>query len=122
MIIDRKNYLKTVRVEFGKELGGEKPEDAYFIIKEPDFKKSTELEAAVYESKLKNNNSILITKVQEILPELIVEHNLEIEKSKYYSNTEAVEIVFGKIEAALKVINNYFAEVKNPLATTSDEK
>lgn len=118
MIIDRKNYLKTVMVEFGKELGGESPADAYFVMREP-----TTLEwAEIREASAEKKEAVIIKRLKEIFPALITEHNIYSDKTTQYSNAEAVEIVFGKIEAALKVINDYIVEVKNPLASKSDEK
>jgi len=118
MIIDRKNYLKTVRVEFGKELGGDSPADAYFVLREPTTLEWAEIQEASAEKK----EAMIIKRLKEIFPSLVVEHNLYIDAKTPYSNNEAVEIVFGKIYAALKVINDYIAEVKNPLMSKSDEK
>lgn len=118
MIIDRKNYLKTVRVEFGKELGGDSPADAYFIMREPTTLEWAEIQEASAEKK----ESIIIKRLKDIFPALIIEHNIYSDKTTQYSNAEAVEIVFGKIDAALKVINDYIAEIKNPLMSKSGEK
>lgn len=118
MIINKKNFLKTVRIELGVELGGESPSDAYLILREPTTLEWAEIQDVANASPQHE----VIKHLQGLFGKLIIEHNVYADEKTLYKPDELIDLLFGKVEVAMKIINDYIGAVRSPLAKQSDSK
>ena len=96
------NAIQKVRVDFGTIIGLEKDEDAYVVLKELPTLEMMQLKDA-HEKGQKE----LLTFFKDVLPQIIVEHNLyETEKQKM-SNEDVASFIYEKIDLTGKVIGEY---------------
>ena len=96
------NAIQKVRVNFGTIIGQEKDEDAYVVLKELPTLEMMQLKDA-HEKGQKE----LLTFFKDVLPQIIVEHNLyETEKQKM-TNEDVASFIYEKIDLTGKVIGEY---------------
>ena len=96
------NAIQKVRVNFGTIVGQEKDDDAYVILKELPTLEMMQLKDA-HEKGQKE----LLEFFKEVLPQIIVEHNLyETEKQKM-SNEDVASFIYEKLDLTGKVIGEY---------------
>lgn len=96
------NAIQKVRVDFGTLVGQENDEDAYVVLKELPTLETMQLNEAHA-----RGDVALMEFFHEVLPHIIVEHNLyETEKEKM--STKAVtDFIFEKLELTSKVVSEY---------------
>ncbi len=118
MIINRTTYLKTVRVELGLELGAEKADEAWMLLREPSTLEWLELQEMAQEKQ----ERAIVAKMRTLFPALVLDHNLYTDEATKLENADAVDIVFAKLPAAMKLIDDYIGVMRDPFAKTSGEK
>lgn len=96
------NAIQKIRVDFGTIIGLEKDEDAFVVLKELPTMEMMQLNEA-HEKGRKE----LLEFFKDVLPLIIVDHNLyETEKQKM-SNEDVASFIYEKLDLTGKVIGEY---------------
>ena len=96
------NAIQKIRVDFGTIIGLEKDEDAFVVLKELPTMEMMQLNEA-HEKGRKE----LLEFFKDVLPLIIVDHNLyETEKQKM-SNEDLASFIYEKLDLTGKVIGEY---------------
>ena len=115
MYIKPKNYIKTYRLEFGAELGAEKPDDAYVVLREPSIIELTDIDGA-------GVGSDALRALMKALPTFIVEHNIYNSETEQATAEQVVELISSNIAASVKVLKEYMEQVKAPFRSKTELK
>ena len=91
--------LKTTKICFGTQLGQDKDEDAYVVLVEPNVRLAGKLKRLGEDDALES--------FVDMLPGLIVEHNLYEDDENLMSNGDVAELIGGKISLALSVLKGF---------------
>lgn len=106
MYIKKSNYdnaLKKVKVEFGKLIGLEEDKEAYVTLKELDTMTILKFKDV---SQTGNQNDVMEF-FKEVLPRIIVTHNLYETETKLMTNEEVTDFIYEKLELTSKVVGEY---------------
>lgn len=97
------NSLRKVKIEFGTLLGLEKDEEAYVTLRELDTMTTLKLKDV---SQTGNQNDVMEF-FKEVLPRIIVTHNLYETETKIMTNQAVTDFIYEKLEVTSKVIGEY---------------
>ena len=97
-----KNAIQKIRVEFGTIIGQEKDEDAYVVLKELPTMEMMQLKEAHEKGQME-----LLSFFKEVLPQIIVEHNLYETKTQKMKNTDVAAFIYEKLDLTGKIIGDY---------------
>lgn len=106
MYIKNKNYdnsLRRVKIEFGKIIGLEEDKEAYVTLRELDTMTTLRLKDV---SQTGNQNDLMMF-FKDILPRIIVTHNLYETETKIMSNEEVTNFIYEKLDLTSKVMSEY---------------
>ena len=106
MYIKNKNYdnsLRRVKIEFGTIIGLEEDKEAYVTLRELDTMTTLRLKDV---SQSGNQNDLMMF-FKDILPRIIVTHNLYETETKIMSNEEVTNFIYEKLELTSKVMGEY---------------
>lgn len=106
MYIKSKNYdgsLRRVKIEFGTLIGLEEDKEAYVTLRELDTMTTLKLKD-VSQSGSQND---MMTFFKEILPRIIITHNLYETENKIMSNEAVADFIFEKLDLTSKVMGEY---------------
>lgn len=106
MYIKKSNYdnaLKKVKIEFGKIIGLEEDKEAYVTLKELDTMTILKFK----DVSQKGDQNDLMEFFKEVLPKIIVTHNLYETESKLMTNEEVAAFIYEKLELTSKVMGEY---------------
>ena len=104
MYVKKNDYdkaLRKVRIEFGTLIGLDTDAEAFLELKELDTLTTLKLRS------LADKQDEVIAYFKEILPNIIVDHNLYETEDKKMSNKEIANFIFEKIELSTKVMTEY---------------
>lgn len=113
MFIRQKNYIKTYRLNIGLELGAEKAEDAYIVLREPSIIEITDIDGV-------GGGSDALKALLKALPSFFVEHNIYNSETEQATPEQVVELITGNISASVKVLKEYFEAVKAPFRSKKE--
>lgn len=116
MFIRKNNYensLRRVKVEFGTLIGLEEDKEAYVTLKELDTMTTLKLK----DVSQKGDQNEVMEFFKDILPRIIVVHNLYETETKMMSNEDVANFIYEKLDLTSKVISEY---TKNMFRTKSD--
>lgn len=94
------NYIITTKIEFGTFLGCKEDSEAYVVLREMDTYETLQLKKHTGEEEL-------LMFFKELMPTLIVEHNLFETEADKMTNEDLVKLVFSKINLTTKVFGEY---------------
>ena len=114
MFIKSKNFIAKFRIDLGEELGAEKAEDAYVVLRECDTLELMELQG----QDLKQIVKILKT----LLPSLIVEHNIYNTETEQMNSDDVTQLVYSKFKATTKVVREYVEKMTSPFQSKTASK
>ena len=97
-----KNAIQKIRVDFGTIIGQEKDEDAYIVLKELPTMEMMQLKEA-HEKGQKE----LLGFFKEVLPQIIVEHNLYETETQKMKNSDVAAFIYEKLDLTGKIIGEY---------------
>lgn len=106
MYIKNKNYdnsLRRVKVEFGKIVGLEEDKEAYVTLKELDTMTTLKLK----DVSQKGDENEVMEFFKDILPKIIVVHNLYETENKIMSNQDVANFIYEKLDLTSKVVSEY---------------
>ena len=106
MYIKKANYdnaLRRVKIEFGTLIGLEEDKEAYVTLKELDTMTILKFKDV---SQTGNQNE-LMEFFKEVLPKIIVTHNLYETETKLMSNEDVADFIYEKLELTTKVMSGY---------------
>lgn len=106
MYIKKSNYdnaLKKVKIEFGKIIGLEEDKEAYVTLKELDTMTILKFK----DVSQKGDQNDLMEFFKEVLPKIIVTHNLYETETKLMTNEEVAAFIYEKLELTSKVMGEY---------------
>lgn len=106
MYIKNKNYdnsLRRVKIEFGTIIGLEEDKEAYVTLKELDTMTTLRLKDV---SQSGNQNDLMMF-FKDILPRIILTHNLYETETKIMSNEEVTNFIYEKLDLTSKVMSEY---------------
>lgn len=106
MYIKSKNYdgsLRRVKIEFGTLIGLDEDKEAYVTLRELDTMTTLKLKD-VSQSGSQND---MMTFFKEILPRIIITHNLYETENKIMSNEAVADFIFEKLDLTSKVMGEY---------------
>ena len=104
MYVKKNNYdkaLRKVKIEFGTLVGLDTDAEAFLELKELDTLTTLKLRS------LADKQDEVIVYFKEILPNIIVDHNLYETEDKKMSNKDIANFIFEKIELSTKVMTEY---------------
>lgn len=110
------NSLRKVKIEFGTLLGLEKDEEAYVTLKELDTMTTLKLKDV---SQAGNQNDVMEF-FKEVLPKIIVTHNLYENETKLMNYKEVVDFIYEKLDLTSKVIGDYTSAMFRPIGKAKD--
>lgn len=113
MYIKNKNYdnsLRRVKIEFGTIIGLEEDKEAYVTLKELDTMTTLRLKDV---SQAGNQNDLMMF-FKDILPKIIVTHNLYETENKMMSNEEVTNFIYEKLELTSKIMGDYTKAMFRP--------
>ena len=106
MYIKSKNYdgsLRRVKIEFGTLIGLEEDKEAYVTLRELDTMTTLQLKDV---SQKGTQNDMMIF-FREILPKIIITHNLYETENKIMTNEAVADFIFEKLDLTSKVMSEY---------------
>lgn len=106
MYIKAKNYdnsLRRVKIEFGTLVGLEEDKEAYVTLRELDTMTTLQLK----DVSQKGTQNDMMAFFKEILPKIIVTHNLYETETKIMTNDAVANFIFEKLELTSKVMSEY---------------
>ena len=106
MYIKSKNYdgsLRRVKIEFGTLIGLEEDKEAYVTLRELDTMTTLQLKDV---SQKGTQNDMMIF-FREILPKIIITHNLYETENKIMTNEAVADFIFEKLDLTSKVMGEY---------------
>ena len=106
MYIKKSNYdnaLRRVKIEFGTLIGLEEDKEAYVTLKELDTMTILKFKDV---SQTGNQND-LMEFFKEVLPKIIITHNLYETETKLMSNEDVANFIYEKLELTTKVMSGY---------------
>ena len=98
---DYEKALRKVKIEFGTLIGLDTDAEAFLELKELDTLTTLKLRS------LAEKQDEVIAYFKEILPTIIVDHNLYETEDKKMSNKEIANFIFEKLELSTKVMTEY---------------
>lgn len=104
MYIKKNDYdkaLRKVKIEFGTLVGLDTDAEAFLELKELDTLTTLKLRS------LADKQDEVIAYFKEILPSIIVDHNLYETEDKKMSNKDVASFIFEKLELSTKVMTEY---------------
>lgn len=114
MYIKNKNYdnsLRRVKIEFGTIIGLEEDKEAYVTLKELDTMTTLRLK----DVSQAGNQEDLMMFFKDILPKIIVTHNLYETENKMMSNEEVTNFIYEKLELTSKIMGDYTKAMFRPV-------
>lgn len=97
------NSLRKVKIEFGTLLGLEKDDEAYVTLKELDTMTTLKLKDV---SQTGTQNEVMEF-FKEVLPKIIVTHNLYETETKLMTNQAVADFIYEKLDLTSKIIGGY---------------
>lgn len=94
--------LNATKVNIGTFLGEDKAEDAFIVLSELPIDKSLKLRKVVPEGE-----ESLVEFFSELLPSLLVQHNLHETETELMKKEDVVALIRGKTPLFLHVMNEY---------------
>ena len=116
VIIKDDSYLIKTRVNVGSFFGRE-AEEGFIDIREPDGKDLMRVKSA-----FGNGEAAMMDAFLEILPRIIVEHNLYKDEATLHTNAEVAAIVNNKAAICIEVFGRFAEQMVFTLAQPSAEK
>lgn len=113
MYIKKANYdnaLRRVKIEFGTLIGLDEDKEAYVTLRELDTMTTLRLKDV---SQTGNQNDLMMF-FKDILPRIIVTHNLYETETKIMSNEEVTNFIYEKLELTSKVMGDYTKAMFRP--------
>lgn len=110
------NALRKVKIEFGILLGLEKDEEAYVTLRELDTMTILKFKDV---SQTGNQNDVMEF-FKEVLPTIIVAHNLYENETKLMSNQAVTDLIYEKLELTSKVMGEYTSAMFRPAGKGKD--
>lgn len=110
------NSLRKVKIEFGTLLGLEKDEEAYVTLKELDTMTTLQLK----DVSQKGNQNEIMEFFKEVLPKIIVTHNLYENETKLMNYKEVTDFIYEKLDLTSKIIGGYTAAMFHPKRNGED--
>ena len=110
------NSLRKVKIEFGTLLGLERDEEAYVTLRELDTMTTLKLKDV---SQTGNQNDVMEF-FKEVLPRIIVTHNLYETETKIMTNQAVTDFIYEKLEVTSKVIGEYTSSMFRSDRNTKD--
>lgn len=104
MYIKKNDYdkaLRKVRIEFGTLIGLDTDAEAFLELKELDTLTTLKLRA------LADKQDEVVAYFKEVLPSIIVDHNLYETEDKKMSNKEIANFIYEKLELSTKIMTEY---------------
>jgi len=111
------NAIQKVRVEFGTLIGQDKDEDAYVLLKELPTLEMMQLNEAH-----EKGNVALMEFFHEVLPHIIVDHNLYETESKKMTDKAVTDFIFEKLDLTSKVVAEYASAAFFTRLSKTEEK
>jgi hypothetical protein len=115
MYLRPKNYIKTYTLNLGEELGAEKADDVFVILREPSIIELTDIDS-------NGAGTAALKALMKALPSFIVDHNIFIDEAKKATNEEVVETISANIAASVKLLNDYLKAVRSPFQKAKESK
>jgi hypothetical protein len=110
------NSLRKVKIEFGTLLGLERDEEAYVTLRELDTMTILKLKDV---SQTGNQNDVMEF-FKEVLPKIIVTHNLYETETKIMTNQAVTDFIYEKLDLTSKIIGGYTAAMFHPKRNGAD--
>lgn len=117
MYIKKHNYdnaLRKVRIEFGTLIGLDTDAEAFVVLKEMDTLTTLKLRSLV------GKEDEVIAYFKEVLPAIIVDHNLYETEDKKMSTKDVTSFIFEKLELSTKVVAEYTKAIFRIKSTAED--
>ena len=108
MVIEKNRYLVKEKIEIGQFFGS-KPEDVFITLREPSTTEVYDLQNKWREAN--GDKTKVMEALIDILPDIIVDHNMFRDEKSKYTNTEVKEIVLSQINLFSFVIGHYCDKV-----------
>lgn len=106
MYIKSQNYekaLRRVKIEFGTLIGLNEDREAYVTLKELNTMETLQLK----DVSTSGNQNEMMAYFKEILPKIIVAHNLYESENKLMDNNAVADFIFEKLDLTSKVMAEY---------------
>lgn len=101
---DYQNYVHRQRINLGEEFGKEN-EEVFIILRELDTKSVLKLkEASAKDKDETTSETASLEAFREILPKLIIDHNIYETEEKKMNADEVTELIFEKVSTVGKVL------------------
>jgi len=94
--------LNASQINIGTFLGEEKDEDAFIVLSELSIDKSMKLRNII-----NDGESALVDFFSEVLPSVLVKHNLHETETELMTNEDVIQLIRGKTALFLHVMNEY---------------
>lgn len=115
MFIKPKNYIKTYRLDLGLELGAEKADEAYVVLREPSIIELTEIDG-------KGAGVEALKGLLKVLPAFIVEHNIYNSETEQATSEQVIELINSSLSASAKLLKDYLEAVRSPFRKKNEPK
>ena len=109
-IANQDDFILKHRINLGDVFNQEKEEDVFVVLKEPKSLDFIRLNDTISNAG-KEDGTKLFEKIVELLPKVIVEHNLYKDEKNILNNEEVVDFISCKTEALTKLVNEYSEKV-----------
>ncbi len=96
------NAIQKVRIEFGTLIGLEQDKEAFVLLKELPTMEMMQLNEAQGKG-----HSELLKYFKEVLPHIIVDHNLYETEEKKMTNEAVTGFIFEKLDVTSKIVSDY---------------
>jgi len=96
------NAIQKVRIEFGTLIGLDEDKEAFVVLKELPTLEMMQLNEAH-----QKGQAALLGFFREVLPRIIVDHNLYETEQKKMASDDVVAFIYEKLDVTSKVISEY---------------
>ena len=102
--------LRRVKIEFGTLLGLDEDKEAYVTLRELDTMTTLQLKEVAQNG----SQNELMYFFKQILPKIIIVHNLYESENKIMTNEAVADLIYEKLELTSKVISEYTGYMFRP--------
>jgi len=114
---DRQNVITKITIQFGTKLNCPEDSDAEITLREPD-----EMEILEWAEAKRQGALVAMRFFKQLMPSLVVWHNLMEDETEKMTNEDVVELIFSKQDAANYVSSEWSKAVFHTPQNSTGEK
>lgn len=112
MFVKGKDFISTFRIDLGLELGCEKAEDAFIVLREPTTLELMDLQSSTEQAR----------KILDMIPAVLIDHDFYVSENVRMNAQQVAQTIGEKPTVAVKVMGEYVEKVIAPFQKKNERK